>query len=285
MKKATCFPVALAYLDRGWASLALCPPHHQGVSPYHASTCTSPGKRPLGQWKSWQSRLPTLEEVVAQWEQVPRSNVGVIMGQVSGLVEIDVDGDEGQRLLQEASGDEGLPGTLAFWTPRGMRLLYALEPGMTPRSWSVHQGESEVKVLGEGSLTVMPPSRHQSGKVYRWLPRRGPAHMGLAIAPGWLLRPPARMARRSGGQRARPRDDGHQAGSGPIPQGRRNETLFRIACAMRGRGATEGEILAAIMVVNQRCRPPLEPRELRSIAGSVSRYPPPSESQRGHRRS
>jgi hypothetical protein len=202
----------------------------------------------------------------------------VVTGRVSGLVGIDVDGDDGQRLLQEASGDEGTPATVTFRTSRGMRLLYALEPGMTVRSWSVHREGGELKVLGEGSLTVMPPSRHSSGKVYRWFPRRGPAHKELAIAPGWLFRPPPRRARKPGGQRARPEDDGRLTSSKAIPEGRRNETLFRIGCAVRARGGEVEEILAAIGVINRRCLPPLDELELRAIALSSSKYPLPGTS-------
>jgi hypothetical protein len=78
---------ALAYLDRDWAALALCPPGHEGVPDHHVRSCRQPGKRPLGRWKAWQGRLPTLEEVAAQWELVPRANVGVVLGAVSGLVD------------------------------------------------------------------------------------------------------------------------------------------------------------------------------------------------------
>ena len=266
MRLRTCSVAALSYLDRGWAALALCPPGHQDVTEYHASTCQHPGKRPLGRWKVWQSRLPTLEELADQWEQVPRSNVGVVMGQVSNLLGIDVDGPEGQQLLREASGEEGAPATLSFRTARGMRLLYALETGMTARSWSIRKDGSEVKVLGEGALTVMPPSRHVTGKTYQWNRRRG-----LAVAPEWTLRKP------EGQQKVRG-PGGQAVGTGPlIPEGRRNETLFRIGCAMRGRGMDEYEIHEAIRVVNGRCVPPLEESELRGIARSVSRYVPAQE--------
>jgi hypothetical protein len=68
---STCLEAALAYLERDWSALAVCPPDHQGVPDFHRHACRQPGKRPLGRWKAWQFLLPTLEEVVAQWEAVP----------------------------------------------------------------------------------------------------------------------------------------------------------------------------------------------------------------------
>jgi hypothetical protein len=270
MKKTDdCFRAALGYLDRGWAALALCPPGHQGVTDWHRTTCQHPAKRPLGRWKGWQSRLPTLEELAAQWEAVPGANVGVVTGRVSGLVGIDVDGLEGERLLQDASGDEGTPGTLTFTTARGRRLLYALEPGTVVRGWSIHRDECEVKVLGEGGLTVMPPSRHAVGVTYRWSRGRGPGRVALAAAPEWALRGrgPAEEVRTPGRLGTGPVVNG-----GTIPEGCRNVSLFRIGCAMRGRGSTEEEIFVALTAVNLRCRPPLNAAEVWEVSRSASRY-------------
>jgi hypothetical protein len=59
-----------------------------------------------------------------------------------------------------------------------------------------------------------------------------------------------------------------------IPEGRRNQTLFRIGCAVRARGGGVEEILAAMEIINRRCLPPLDERELRAIALSASRYAP-----------
>jgi hypothetical protein len=192
----TRFAAALAYLDRGWAALALCPQNHIGVSDFHLETCHHPGKRPLGRWKQWQSRLPTRDELAAQWQCVPEANVGVILGSVSGLVGIDIDGQHGPQLLYEISGGD-LPSTLTFLTSRGMRLLLAIEPGMVVKTWARRREGSEVKVLGEGSLTVMPPSMHATGHPYRWTHGHGPGQTPLASAPRWVLKPtpPARTGR------------------------------------------------------------------------------------------
>ena len=128
-----CLKAALAYLGRGWAALAVCPPDHRDVPTFHGATCSKPGKRPLGPWKAWQARLPALDEVVAQWELVPPANVGIVLGSVSGLVGVDVDGEEGERILGELSGGD-LPRTLTFTTGRGRRLLYAIDR-VTSMAW------------------------------------------------------------------------------------------------------------------------------------------------------
>ncbi|MGH7409166.1 MAG: primase C-terminal domain-containing protein, partial [Candidatus Methylomirabilales bacterium] len=61
----------------------------------------------------------------------------------------------------------------------------------------------------------------------------------------------------------------------PISHGERNATLTSLAGSMRRRGMTEAGILAGLLEENaQRCNPPLPHQEVRSIAASVSRYPP-----------
>jgi hypothetical protein len=258
-----CLKAALDYLGRGWGARAVCPPDHRDVPPFHRAPCSKPGKRPLGPWKAWQSRLPTLDEVVAQWEVVPASNVGVVLGPVSGLVGVDVDGEEGERILGELSGGD-LPRTLTFTTGRGRRLLYAIDRDSDIPTRTLSGRGGEVKVLAAGTLTVMPPSRHASGRKYRWLRGRGPGDIRAAWAPEWLWR-------HQQGEGARV--EAVEAGA-PIPEGQRNARLFKIACAMRRFGCTPAEILCAVRCVNRRCLPPLDDQELRDLATNSSRYRP-----------
>lgn len=59
----------------------------------------------------------------------------------------------------------------------------------------------------------------------------------------------------------------------PIVEGQRNDTLARIAGAMRRQGMTQTEIEVALLVVNNsRCQPPLSDAEIRKIATSISQY-------------
>jgi hypothetical protein len=253
---------ALGYLGRDWAALAVCPPDHRDVPEFHSRNCRKPGKRPLGRWAAWQTRLPTLDELTAQWELVPTANVGIALGPVSGLVGIDVDGAEGQAILRGVSRGD-LPATLTFATARGTRLLYALPKEVVVATRTFGGSGGEVKVLGPGTVTVMPPSRHASGKRYRWLPGRGPGDIHPTAAPEWLWREePTRL-----------RSPEVEPG-GPIREGQRNSRLFRIACCLRRHGCTPREILHAIRCINERCVPPLDRRELDEIVRSAARYPP-----------
>jgi putative DNA primase/helicase len=179
---------------------------------------------------------------------------------VSGLVGIDVDGPGGEALLDSLSAGE-LPPTLAFATGRGFRLLYGLPEGASAPTRHHGGAGGKVSVLGEGSLTVMPPSHHPGGRQYRWQSGCSPLSMALAPAPDWVHRPRSAPA-------------GETAAGGIIPEGERNNRLFKLACAMRRFGVTVAEIEGTLRLVNRRCRPALDAEELGAIARSAARYPP-----------
>jgi RecA-family ATPase len=58
-----------------------------------------------------------------------------------------------------------------------------------------------------------------------------------------------------------------------IPDGKRNDQLFRIACQMRAGGFGKAAIEAALQAENaERCQPPLSAAEVKAIAQSAARY-------------
>jgi hypothetical protein len=182
-----CLDAALAYLERGWVPVPLHP---------HTSKVKRPGKQPLV--KEWNERLPDEEQVRDWWQRWPNANVGVAMGRISkGLVAVDVDGEAGwTKLLEIAGGPGNLTATCAWGTPNGGRqLLYQLAAGfelpITPiKADALH---SEVRVVGEGGQSVMPPSvglmRDRPGEVqaYWWIADSAPWDRDVAEAPKWLL--------------------------------------------------------------------------------------------------
>jgi hypothetical protein len=162
-----CLAAALDYLARGWCPVPLCHPHHYGNGKEHCGRCDSPGKAPLILWTEYQDRRPTRQELEDWWRRWPQSGVGILLGPVSGLVGIDVDGPDAEDLLAELSGGD-LQDRLEFTTARGRRLLYRLAEGLELPSRTFEVEGGELKFMCRGSMTVMPPSRHRNGSVYAW---------------------------------------------------------------------------------------------------------------------
>jgi hypothetical protein len=259
--KNHCLAAALKYLRRGWSVVPVCPPDHLGVGWAHGRRCTSPGKAPLVAWKPYQDRPPTESDVRVWWATWPNANVGVVLGPVTGLVGVDLDGRSGDELLREVSRGD-VPETLTFRTGKGRRLLYALPRGTAVSNRTFARNGGELRVLSAGTISVMPPSAHHSGRKYRWSARRGPDYLEPAPAPTWLCRSGVRVA-----------TDAFEVGA-PIPEGQRNWRLFKLACALRRYGCTPEEIHSTIRCINKRCPPPLDEGELREIVKSTARYPP-----------
>jgi hypothetical protein len=271
---AECLAAALDYLRRGWCPLALCPPDHVGMRLVGHQNCSSPGKRPWHTWKDHQDpkKRPTEAVVRGWWRQVPNSNVGIALGPASGLIRVDVDGEQGEQFLLELSQGD-VPETAEMVSGGGGRgLLYGIPPGVELRPThrhgdKIHEGLS---LLGEGAQTVMPPSRHPNGRCYRWREGHGPDDLPIALAPSCLVQSMSRRVESNG--RSRP-------AAGPIGErisdGKRNTTLTSLAGSMRRRGMSLAAILAALHVENeQRCDPPLPEHEVETIAASVARYAP-----------
>lgn len=168
-----CLEAALMYLAHGWSVIPLCPPDHVGVGKEHGRSCKSRGKAPLMAWAEFQTRIADEAEIREWWRHWPNANVGVVLGTISGMIGLDIDGPAGEAALASLSGNN-LPETLEFVTPGGgRRLLYLCSDETKIRPFQLSGGDKqEVRLLGDGSQTVAPPSRHNTGGYYQWI--KGP---------------------------------------------------------------------------------------------------------------
>src|SRR5262249_32651859 len=106
-----------------------------------------------------------------------------------GVVRVDVDGPEGEALLAQWSAGD-LPATWIFRSSiDGRGLLYAWPRDLPCKSTAqANPGDhKELRLMGNGSQTVLPPSRHPSGRLYTWEPEHSPEALALAPAPTWLV--------------------------------------------------------------------------------------------------
>jgi hypothetical protein len=211
----------------------------------------------------------TDEATVRAWsERWPDANVAILTGAANDLWVLDADGAGG---LEALAALERQHGQLPPLTPRvrtgGGGLHYYFKwptDGTVIRNCTRLHG-LPIDVRGEGGYVVAPPSRHRSGTAYAW--ELAPGEGIPAEAPAWLLALVRGHADDRNGKAAAP------AEGEPIPEGRRNDTLTRLAGSMRAAGLAADAILAALLVVNRnRCRPPLPDKEVETIARSVARY-------------
>lgn len=174
-------------IELGMPLIPVCPHNHLNMSTNHVSRCKCAGKTPL--IKGWQTHSNTTEQDLIEWSKSFKTfNLGLPLGEASGYCGIDVDGEEGIRLLQEMS-DGDLPGTWEFSTGAGSRLLYLIPAGMKTKKFKQTGDGShqECALLCSGQQTVVPPSVHYTGRVYEWIEGHGPWDMDCSMAPQWLI--------------------------------------------------------------------------------------------------
>jgi hypothetical protein len=148
--------------------------------------CDGPGKHPIGPWKDRQTTRMTKEEIAKAWAENPSANVGVVTGQVSGLIVLDVDDFKAlNKAAPQMAAALSPAATVAALTGReGGVHLYFSHPG-------VQLGNFAKKLPGldgrsDGGYVVAPPSRHASGKQYGWAAEKG-LDKPLSPAPDAVL--------------------------------------------------------------------------------------------------
>lgn len=264
----TTLQTALAYAERGWLVVPLHNPK-QGVCSCRKKGCSSPGKHPRTE-HGLKDGSKDPKQIESWWEKWPDANLGILTGQESGLLVLDVDGEDGKASLQQLLAAHGsLPKTLRVKTGRtgtdgkrkGCHYYFRAPAGAAIRNSAGILGKG-LDIRADGGYVVAPPSLHPSGLLYQWLAPEPP----LADMSPWML---AELAA------AKPAPEAPRAQGEAIAEGGRNHALASLAGTMRRRGMTPAAIEAALVVENDtHCQPPLPASEVRNIARSVARYEP-----------
>lgn len=214
-------------------------------------------KRPLIQWKEFQTRLPSTEEVSQWWNKWPNAKLGLVCGAISGnLAVLDIDDVElGVKLLEQLQRHCPIN-----QTPSGGLHIFFREEEVS-HSGPLISGVADIKA--EAGYVIVPPSEGYQ--------KLNDIHEPLSVPN---LREYAETLLAGHGytvQAEKPNIDLSEK----LAEGSRNDTLTRIAGQLRRDGMSEDDIYETIMSVNKkRCDPALADDEVRSIAHSVSRYEP-----------
>lgn len=244
---------AVKYRARGWSVVPVRPLD----------------KRPLIPWREYQRRRADKAEIRGWFERCPDANIGVVTGQVSNLVVIDIDprhgGEDSLHSLEERHGP--LPRTLTVQTGGGGRHLYFAAPAdPVPLRSRVALVEG-VDIRAEGGLVVAPPSIHPSGCAYAWI---GGAEVPQepAALPRWMI---SLIRRRSEHPGHDARHWRHLAAAG-VHEGERNSAIASFAGHLIWCGVDRDVIKELMLCWNRvRARPPLDDAEVVRTIESIQR--------------
>lgn len=203
--------------------------------------------------------------ISAWWAGTPDANIGLAVPE--GHVVIDVDRVASLQALKATGLD--LPATATQSTPRGgLHLLYSSSRRLRQTTGDLAPGV-DTRAAGRGYILVAPSV--VDGKPYSWstaLGRENVAPLPHAIEEALAEHRPLPSA-------ASLRGLGVAAIRQGVEEGRRNESLFKLACWHRHYDHPRSVADEDVLRTAARCRPPLPQAEALSVVDSAySRYRP-----------
>ena len=199
------------------------------------------------------------------WTKHPTANIGIACGEPSGgLLVIDLDvkenGISGLDTLHNWERDNGeLPETVRSITGKGgAHILYRIQYREKNRV-NLLEG---IDIRSDGGYIVAPPSVHPNGRRYEW--EYDPDEYDIAEADELVLK------LLSTGKKA-------EVDTFVMPEtvqsGKRNDTIYKLACSLQGKGLPDEVILTTCQLSNKSmCNPPLEDDEVEKIVDSALKH-------------
>lgn len=265
---------ALSYLGRGFAIV----PQRPG------------DKKPCVRWKAYQVRLPTREEMT-DWltHQFPEAGLAVVLGPVSNLFVIDVDGPEAHAELIARLGSEPIAPKVLSGSGKPYRYhLFFRHPGIETRA-KITPWHPNLEFRGHRGIVVLPPSLHKSGKRYEWAPGQSLDDFPLPDLPAPVLEALVERAAKDAVASAPPssasdtptdladiqrRARAYLAKLPPAIEGQGGDKqTFIVACRLvRGFGLSPDDALPLLQEYNQRCQPQWMSNELRHKLDEANKW-------------
>jgi len=175
-----------------------------------------PGEPAGNAWKRpYLSHWQPLQEVLVpqaqfeRWygpngEHAGRGNMGLITGRCSGnafMIDLDVHKNPAamawwNAVLEVENSGLDLETIEQRTGGGGIQKLFLAPEGFVVPTIKTSIG---VDIRGQGGFAVLPPSLHESGQHYDWMPGRAPWEIAIEVAPAWLLEAVTDLAEAHGG--------------------------------------------------------------------------------------
>lgn len=269
MSKGNEFQWAALYASKGWRIVPCHGMENGQCTCTRGAACATPGKHPvLG---GWQHKSTTDEDELADiYDGSKVRNVGVQLGERSGIIDIEYDDEQGLKTATFYELDKCQ--TPTFTSKRSTHRIFKWDKRLPQQAVFKLEG-LEVRIGGgeKGSQSIFPPSMHHSGTSYAWVPGMGPDEVEVAEIPKKLL---LAIINDAGGPSAAspPKDRANSILHGNIGEGGRNNALMRFAARAcinmldPHDPLEQQDTLQMIQSVNrEKCKPPLDDSEVATI--------------------
>ncbi len=231
----TCKSTAFEYLARGYSVIPV-----------------KPNKKPFIQWKEFQERHPTEDEIHKWWEKWPSARIAIVTGKVSGVCVIDIDDMEGLEAIQQHLPDGIMIPTAK--TPKGGQHLYFKMPEQSLGNATRFIPGCDFK--GEGGSCLTPPS-----KGYAWFNGLNLAEVELPPLPIQVFNLLNAYINTNGFiEKSRQKVDKVEKVQ-HFQQGRRDEDLFHVANCLLKANCVYSCLLETMRILAANCKPPFPPKE------------------------
>lgn len=215
-----------------------------------------PDKKPHLKWTEFQERRASREEIESWFKRWPSAMVGIVTGQLSGIVVVDCDSEEAYRKIQELIPDAFI--TCISRTPRGYHLYLVMPAEKIGNAAGVLPG---VDIRGEGGYVIAPPSVNGAGKGYSWLDSLSFFDVAPAPAPIDLFNSFSLHI----GDVRKEKSNSLQF----LTQGTRDNDLFHIGnCLIKG-GCEETKASQVLEILAKNCKPPFPVKDAQAKINSV----------------
>lgn len=212
-------------------------------------------------------------QIYKWWSNNPCANVAIRTGKESGFIVIDVDGEEGERSLEQLTEKhEPLPETVESVTGSGGRHILFKYPdidGIIIPSRIGWLGEdSKVDIKADGGYIVAAPSIHPNGNTYEWEISSRPLENEIAEIPEWLLQ--HLVVTEQEKEQKKPSSHWTSIMSGVNEGGRDNAATSLVGHLFR-RYVDPVIVIEVLEMWNERNNPPLPAKDLEKVFLSIWR--------------
>lgn len=208
-------------------------------------------KKPLINWKEYQNKRATPEQIKEWIEKYPAMNIAIVTGKISGIVVVDI---------EKGGNSNGYPPTVTAKSGGGGIHLYYKHPGYEVPNYARVRELTDIR--GDGGYVLAPPSVSDKGE-YEWI--ISPEDSDFSEWPVWITK---------NANTEEKIEKKWLLGKNGVAEGSRNDS----AASMAGKiiSSTDPELLEILgweqfEIWNGKNTPPLSERELRSVWNSIKR--------------